>query len=101
MARSVLMRGALTHRAALLPPKLAPVREAAERLATLGLPLPELAYRYVLSQQGPITALVGTGRIDELEAACRYTDPLDPAILEAARAVDIADPALLDISTWG
>ncbi len=104
MIRSVLMRGALTHRAPLLPDALEPIREGARKLAAIAgeMPLPELAYRYVLSNEGPITALVGTGRVAELEAGCGYAEkgPLDAATMAAIREVAISDPSLLDISRW-
>lgn len=106
MIRSVLMRGALTHRMALLPDALQPIREAAQRLeriaAGAGMDLPELAYRYVLSHPGPLSALVGTGRAAEIEAALNYSEKgvLDPDVIDAVRAVDVADQNLLDISRW-
>ncbi len=104
MIRSVLMRGALTHRAGLLPEKLEPIREAVRKLKEIAgeRALPELAYRYILSHQGPVTALVGTGRIEELEAGCGYAarGPLDESTLAALRHVTVSDPALLDISRW-
>lgn len=104
MIRSVLMRGALTHRAEMLPDKLEPIRDGARRLARIAgnMALPELAYRYILSHPGPITALVGTGRIAELEAGCVYAarGPLDNATIAAIREVVVSEPALLDISRW-
>ena len=101
MARSVLMRGALTHRHQHLPESLALVRRAIEQLEQFGIPLPELAYRYVLSQPRPLTALVGTGRLNELEACCECASrgPLAPEILNALARVE-CDEALLDLSRW-
>ena len=106
MVRSVLMRGALTNRRSHLPPALAPVREAANTLEALareaGMSLPELAFRYILSQPGPITALVGTAWIPELEEAVHHATgaPLPDDALEAIRAVPLSDSALLDLSRW-
>lgn len=101
MARSVLMRGALTHRHTLLPESLAPVRQAIHALAAFGLPLPELAYRYVLSQPRPVTALIGTGRLHELAACCEYASrgPLPADLLRALEGVTLGE-ALLDLSQW-
>jgi aryl-alcohol dehydrogenase-like predicted oxidoreductase len=106
MVRSVLMRGALTDRYQYLPESLAPVRNAVLQCIALarraGISLPELAYRYVLSQPGPISALVGTGRIGELEQCAKWAGrgPLDHSLLQAVRRVVIADEALLDLSRW-
>lgn len=101
MARSVLLRGALSFRHRWMPSVLGPVREAIERLERIGLPLPELAYRYVLSTERPVTALVGTGRMTELEQCCEYASrgglPLD--VLEEIRRIQV-DEWLLDLSRW-
>ena len=101
MARSVLMRGALTHRHTLLPASLTPVARAISKLERFGLPLAELAYRYVLSQRRPLTALVGTGRISELEACCGYAaqGPLPPEVLAELEQIHL-DEAWLDLSRW-
>jgi 1-deoxyxylulose-5-phosphate synthase len=101
LARSVLLRGALSFRYSLLPPSLAPVRAAIAQLERLGLPLPELAYRYVLSQAQPVTALVGTGRLSELEQCCEYASrgPLPPDVLAAIARIHVEE-ALLDLSRW-
>ena len=101
MARSVLMRGALTHRHIFLPRSLAPVRAAIGQLERFGLPLPELAYRYVLSQPRPLTALVGTGRISELEACCSCASrgPLPPEILNELGRIHLEEN-WLDLSRW-
>lgn len=106
MVRSVLMRGALTSRRSHLPASLAPITEAADALASLareaGISLPELAFRYILSQPGPITALVGTAWTGELEETVRYADagPLPGDLVEAVRGVPVSEPALLDLSRW-
>jgi 1-deoxyxylulose-5-phosphate synthase len=106
MVRSVLMRGVLTHRYQFLPDSLARVREAVLRLMTLagqqGISLPELAYRYILSQPGPITALVGTGRTAELEQCVESAShgPLDDSLVDAVRQIGFADETFLDLSRW-
>jgi len=69
--RSVLLKGALTYRYAHLPPELAELKKSVQQLAELSSnevgSLPELAYRFVLGQQVVASALVGTGRISELD----------------------------------
>ncbi len=77
VARSVLLKGVLTHRCRQLPDSLSSLKSAVENMAALlngdvGS-LPELAYRYVLAHQIPQTALVGTGSIAELEQAVGFT----------------------------
>lgn len=104
--RSILMRGALTHRRTHLPEALSTVARAAERLeqiaAQAGMSLPELAYRYILSQSGPITALVGTAHLDELEKGVRFSDGilLTESVLQAIHGVSLEDPSLADLSRW-
>lgn len=106
MARSVLMRGALTSRHEHLPPALAPVSGAARHLESIarsaGISLPELAFRYILSHPGPLAALVGTAWSAELAQAVEYAGhgPLSADLLEAIRQVQISDPQLLDLSRW-
>ena len=83
VARSVLLKGALTHRYRYLPESLAALRQAAEQAMALTEALPdglvELAYRFVLSQQPPDTALAGASSVAELEqvVAAAARRPLD------------------------
>jgi 1-deoxyxylulose-5-phosphate synthase len=106
VVRSVLLKGALTHRYRLLPGALAGLKSAVERLQALGeeysLRLPELAYRFVLSHPGIHTALVGTGAPAELEAAIGYAarGPLPDALCERIRAISVADESNLNPGTW-
>ncbi|MCC7235637.1 MAG: aldo/keto reductase [Bryobacterales bacterium] len=106
MVRSVLMRGALTGRRSHLPAALAPVAKAAGELEALalqtGMSLPELAFRYILSQEGPLTALVGTAWIEELAGAVQFagSGPLPEEMMAAIRAIHVSDPSLLDLSRW-
>ncbi len=73
IARSVLLKGALTHRYRDLPSTYSELQAAIATLDSLGLPLPELAYRYVLNS--PIaTALAGTAQITELEQILSYAE---------------------------
>ena len=107
VARSVLLKGALTPRYRYLPDSLLKLREAVRRLEVVaeaaGISLPELAYRYVLTAQPPQTALVGASNLDELEAAVRFgqAGPLTKEIAQEIRGIAVEDEQMLDPSTWG
>jgi len=106
VVRSVLLRGVLTHRHALLPEALADLRAAIGRLSGLaeaeGLGLPEMAYRFVLAHPAVSSALVGTARPAELEAALAYArqGPLSDALLAAVRGIVVRDRDQLNPGTW-
>lgn len=106
IVRSVLLKGALTHRYTHLPAALSELVAAVAllhgRLATTGLGLPELAYRYVLANPDVATALVGTSRIDELEEICAYArrGAIPGSIRELVQQIAIHDRSQLDPSTW-
>jgi aryl-alcohol dehydrogenase-like predicted oxidoreductase len=106
IARSVLLKGALTWRYASLPEELSSLKAAVERLAraagTTAAGLPELAYRYVLGQPWVHTALMGASSGEELEAAVRYASagPLPADLLERLRHTDLDDDTLLNPSRW-
>ena len=103
--RSVLLKGALTERFVQLPEALAPVKECAAELAAIAggiARLPQLAYRYVLSQEPPHTALVGTASRTELEEAIAAAEmgPPDAETLAAIRRVTISDERWLNPGNW-
>jgi aryl-alcohol dehydrogenase-like predicted oxidoreductase len=106
VARSVLLKGALTHRHRYLSPALSNLKttiQHMEALATLkGMTLPELAYRYVVSQSAPETALVGAANIDELKQAIDFAGrgPLSDDQIAAVRAISMPDPADLNPGNW-
>ena len=106
IVRSVLLKGALTHRSVYLPAELDELKTAVARLQTLleatEMSLPELAYRYVLAHPDVSTALVGTGRLEELEASLEYSrrSSVPDDILRRIRQVVVRDHAQLDPSTW-
>ena len=106
VARSVLLKGVLTMRHHYLPGNLAELKAAAGSLEALGetggFSLPELAYRYVLSQVPPHTALVGASAIGELEAAVRFAGagPLPDGLAERIRQVEIENESRLNPGTW-
>ena len=86
--RSVLLKGALTHRYVYLPEELRELRTAVNRVNSLrdtqDRSLPELAYRFVLAHPAVSTALVGTGRVHELEEIVSFAGG-DPASVQATR----------------
>jgi len=106
IVRSVLLRGVLTHRYTLLPDQLAGLKSAIARLNSLVAAdagsLPEMAYRFVLANPAVSTALVGTARREELEAALAFTGqgPLSPALIAAIRQVTVSDCNQLNPGTW-
>jgi len=106
VVRSVLLRGVLTHRHTLIPDALADLRSAVAQLNRLaethGYALPEMAYRFVLAHPAVCTALVGTARVAELEAAVAYAagSPLPPEVVAAIRQVTVADRSQTNPATW-
>ena len=106
IVRSVLLRGVLTHRFALLPDQLAELRSAIAQLSRVadgeGCSLPEMAYRFVLANPAVSSALVGTARSEELEAALAFANggPLTPTLITAIRQVSVSDRNQLNPGTW-
>ncbi len=103
VVRSVLLKGALTHRWRQLPEALTGLRSAAARVEELANgETAELAYRYVLNNPLIHTALVGTCRLDELEATVRYASrgPLPEEVDSQIRAISVGDEAQLNPGTW-
>jgi len=106
VARSVLLKGALTHRYAHLPEVLADLRTAAAQAQALaaaaGLSLPEAAYRYVLAHPALSSALVGTAREDELTETVSWAGarPLPADLLAALRRITLADLRQLSPANW-
>ena len=104
VARSVLLKGALTPRHTSLPEELLPIREAAGQLDLLarqaGITLVELAYRYVLSKA--VVPLCGTAHIGELKEVFDYGQrgPLSDDLVAAIRGVQVADRRLLHPGNW-
>lgn len=101
-ARSVLLKGALTSRHRDLPAGYAELQAAVGRLELLGLPLPELAYRYVLAEPEVATALVGTADIRELQEVLRYAElgPLPADLLSQIRRDPLLSEAWLNPGLW-
>jgi aryl-alcohol dehydrogenase-like predicted oxidoreductase len=106
MARSALLKGALTPKAMWLPDELAPVRAAVERLtARTGQSweaLPSLAVRFCLSASGVSTVLVGARTPAELDAALRAEaeGPLPGDLVESISAGEPAEERLVNPAMW-
>ena len=103
--RSVLLKGALTHRYVYLPEELRELRTAVNRVNSLrgtqDTSLPELAYRFVLAHPAVSTALVGTGRVHELEEIVSFAgdDPLPSKLLDNLREI-VVSPDQINPGTW-
>ena len=105
VARSVLLKGALTWRYENLPGDLAPLREAVKEVAEIAggvEALPELAYRYVLSDPRVHTALVGASCVEEVEQAVKFASskPLEARRIEQIRRIGLKDETLLNPANW-
>ena len=106
LARSVLLKGALTARVESLPDELAPLRKAAwelERFAADEVEcLPELAYRYALSNPAIDSVLAGVTSILELEQALLWAarGALSPSLLDRIRATPLLSEKLLTPAFW-
>ena len=109
IARSVLLKGALTERCRLLPAALEPVKRSVAKLAVIAgmnagssASLPEFAYRYVLGSEPPHSALVGTASRAELEECLQFAahGPLAPEQILAAQSVRVDDERWLNPGNW-
>ena len=106
VVRSVLLKGALTHRYSYLPEALEELKSAVEEIralaATESWSLPEFAYRFVLAHPAVSTALVGTASVEELRAAIDYCvqGPLTSPWQEQARQVTLEDRRMLNPGNW-
>ena len=106
VVRSVLLRGALSHRYTLLPPQLGELKAAIAQLDALrgseASCLPELAYRYVLAHPAVSTALVGTARLGELEEVVGFAGhpPLPAELVAAIRQIVVKDEDQLHPGKW-
>jgi aryl-alcohol dehydrogenase-like predicted oxidoreductase len=106
VARSVLLKGALTKRYRHLPAALAGLKTAIEQVEALaeraGISLPELAYRYLASQPLPHTALAGTGSIEELAEVIEFSGrgPLSEIQMTEIRSLPVPDIYYLNPGNW-
>jgi 1-deoxyxylulose-5-phosphate synthase len=106
VARSVLLKGALTSRHHYLPAALANLETSIQRMAALAarerMTLPELAYRYVVNRNPPETALVGTASVDELVQTIEYarSGTLSEDLIAEIRSLPMPDPNDLNPGNW-
>jgi aryl-alcohol dehydrogenase-like predicted oxidoreductase len=106
LARSVLLKGALTDRWRYLPEQLASLKGAVQQLERLCggevASLPELAYRYALSVPSIDSVLAGVTSESELESALRWAarGPLSPELLTAIRALESLPNEILTPAFW-
>ena len=106
VVRSVLLKGALTRRSENLPEGLKALRKAVSEAAKLspeGLDgLPELAYRYVLSNERVHTALVGASCVEEVEQAVRFAieGPLERHQIYGIQKLEINEERILNPGNW-
>ena len=106
VARSILLRGTLSPRAASLPLSLAPLREAAYALARAAgtdlAGLPAIAYRWALERSAVAVALVGTSNLVELEAAiaAAAVGPLPASTARDIAALPVVGGTSIDPRTW-
>jgi aryl-alcohol dehydrogenase-like predicted oxidoreductase len=108
MARSVLLKGALTARAEHLPDHLEPLRAQSRRFRALvnemgpGWQPAQAALAFALAQPQISSVLVGVRSLAELRdnLAALHT-PLPPAWQERFAALRLDDEALLNPATWG
>jgi 1-deoxyxylulose-5-phosphate synthase len=106
VVRSVLLKGALTHRYRDLPEAMHSLKRAVEQMIAASSgeveSLPELAYRYVLAHSSAHTALVGTARVEEMDAAIGYASrgPLSDALVERIRELSAGDERWLNPANW-
>jgi 1-deoxyxylulose-5-phosphate synthase len=104
--RSVLLKGALTHRYCHLPAGLEELKSAAETIHAIAesasASLPEVAYRFVLAHPAVSSALVGTALVEELKATVEYgtREPLSPELLAQLRQVTLKNRELLHPGNW-
>jgi aryl-alcohol dehydrogenase-like predicted oxidoreductase len=106
LARSVLLKGALTDRWRYLPETLAPLKNAVQQLERMCggevESLPELAYRYALGVPAIDSVLAGVTSESELESALRWAarGPLSAGLLAAIRAMEPLPNEILTPAYW-
>ena len=106
VVRSVLLKGILTDRGRNLHPELKSVqkhREVYNELLGKDVPsLPDLATKFVLSQRGVSSVLIGIDKPEYLQSALMAVagNYPDKKILDRARELAYPDPDFLDLHKW-
>lgn len=104
--RSVLLKGALTPRYQYLPDSLGELKALVGRLEDLTQSeagsLPEAAFRYVLANPHVSSALVGTGKLHNLQRSADYAamGPLSERLIAEVRDVVVRNTNLVNPATW-
>ena len=106
VARSVLLKGALTPAVAHLSDDLMPLKEnsaKAKQIADrLGISLADLAVRFALSNEHIGVALIGTNRIDHIQNGVEAAkmEPLSQDILDELKKLAIEEVSQVDPAHW-
>lgn len=102
IARSVLLKGALTRRIRTLPESFWPLRVAVRQLSDDLEALPEIAYRYVLMHEPPHSALVGSAHLAELKACVSYAEKgrLTREMIDQIQRIPLLEPMWLNPGQW-
>jgi aryl-alcohol dehydrogenase-like predicted oxidoreductase len=106
IARSVLLKGALTEKVQWLPPMMNDLKQATEEVRdSLGLAwsdLPGAALRFCLGSPLVSTALVGARDLQELSEAVSAVEkgPLCPTEMKRAETLGLDDEVLVNPSRW-
>lgn len=104
--RSVLLKGALTPASQYLVEGLGPLKKASDKAAKiaqeLGMDLPSLAVRFVLSNPAVNTAIIGSSKLKNIESTVTAAEagPLPEEVLVQLRQLAIDDPMQMDPSKW-
>ncbi|MBY0504310.1 MAG: aldo/keto reductase [Bryobacteraceae bacterium] len=102
VARSILLKGALTPRYRDLPATYSELKAKVAGLDLLGIPLPELAYRYALAEPRLATGLAGTADPVELDQLLAYAElgPLPDDVVAHIRQQPLLGDHWLNPGLW-
>ncbi len=108
VARSVLLKGALTERAEHLPPHLHELRLRSRafreliKASKLGATPAQVAIAFALAQPAIHAVLIGVRTEDELRSNLHsLTVELNESLLQQLESLRLDDPDLLNPGTWG
>lgn len=104
--RSVLLKGALSGASKILPSELTKLKENSDKARDiaekLGISLPSLALRFVLSEEAISTSLIGTSQIGHLKEAIDAVAVglLSDDVIVELQKLAIDDPLQIDPAKW-
>jgi aryl-alcohol dehydrogenase-like predicted oxidoreductase len=104
--RSIYLKGVFAGKAWTLTESLTPLKVVAEKARyiadELGMPLPELALRFTLSEPAIGIGIVGTAKPEHLEHAVGALSkgPLPADVVESLRGLALEDPDQIDPARW-